>query len=158
MHENFAYNMFARLLYHQSAFIQFYYLSCTFRSRFYFSSSFAASSSSSSFSSSSSSVLCTAIEKNIHGWQEERWRGEKLLYAVKYFRGISTFDPFTAGSMSPELSHFRRKISSLCRFWESFRIRKCMFLHTHVFLRWYRIECALRYSDSENFDVHSNLK
>jgi len=38
---------------------------------------------------------------------------EKLLYAVKYFSEISHVDPFTAGSISLELSHFRRKISLL---------------------------------------------
>jgi len=38
---------------------------------------------------------------------------EKLLYAVKYFFKISHVDPFTAGSISLELSHFRRKISLL---------------------------------------------
>lgn len=49
---------------------------------------------------------CTAISK--YSWkQEESW---KLLYAVKYFSGISHVDPFTAGSITLELSHFRRKI------------------------------------------------
>lgn len=61
---------------------------------------------------------CTAIWK--YSWKQgESW---KLLYAVKYFSGISHVDPFTAGSITLELSHFRRKIllrrsRESCRIW-----------------------------------------
>lgn len=51
------------------------------------------------------------LSENIHGSKKKR--EEELLYAVKYFSGISHVDPFTAGSISLELWHFRRKISSL---------------------------------------------
>lgn len=84
-------------------FIHFYYLSCTFvafvTSLFLFLLFF--------FFLYFHLVL---LSENIHG--SKRRREEELLYAVKYFSGISHVDPFTAGSISLELWHFRRKISS----------------------------------------------
>lgn len=50
------------------------------------------------------------LSENIHG--SKKSREEELLYAVKYFSGISHVDPFTASSISLELWYFRRKISS----------------------------------------------
>lgn len=83
-----------------SLFTLFYYLSCTFRS---------CSFSTLFFLFSPSSSPCTAIGK--YSWKQEENGAPKLLYAVKYFPGISHVDPFTAGSISLELWHFPRKIS-----------------------------------------------
>jgi len=70
----------------------------------------------SSFSFSSSALYCY-----LKIFMEARRVVLVVLYAVKYFSGISHVDPFTAASISLELSHFRSEIS-LRRSREFYRI------------------------------------